>query len=133
MGRTKPPYAPEFRAAAARLAKSSGQPLRATAEHLGVSVEALRAWVKQADIDAGEREGLTTDERAELARLRREVRVLRMERDLLKNRRSPGHLLLIEKLRSDTVAAPERSGRWLTGASEPVKNMVRGWLRTCEW
>jgi transposase len=84
MARTKPPYAPEFRAEAARLAKTSGQPLRVTAEHLGVSVEALRAWVKQADVDAGEREGLTTDERSELARLRREVRVLRMERDLLK-------------------------------------------------
>jgi transposase len=84
MGRTEPPYAPEFRAEAARLAKTSGQPLRATAEHLGVSVEALRAWVKQAAVDAGEREGLTTDERAELARLRREVRVLRMERDPLK-------------------------------------------------
>ena len=84
MGRTKPPYAPEFRAEAARLARTSGQPLRATAEHLGVSVEALRAWVKQAAVDAGEQEGLTTDERAELARLRREVRVLRMERDLLK-------------------------------------------------
>jgi transposase len=84
MGRTKPPYAPEFRAEAARLAKASGQPLRATAEHLGVSVEALRAWVKQAEVDGGEREGLTSEERAELARLRREVRVLRMERDLLK-------------------------------------------------
>jgi transposase len=84
MGRTKPPYAPEFRSEAARLAKTSGQPLRATAEHLGVSVEALRAWVKQADVDAGERDGLTTDERAELTRLRRENRVLRMERDLLK-------------------------------------------------
>jgi len=84
MGRTKPPYAPEFRAEAARLATTSGQPLRATAEHLGVSVEALRAWVKQAEVDDGEREGLTSEERAELARLRREVRVLRMERDLLK-------------------------------------------------
>ncbi len=84
MGRTKPPYAPEFRVEAARLAKTSGQPLRATAEHLGVSVEALRTWTKQADIDAGQREGLTTEERAELTRLRRENRVLRMERDLLK-------------------------------------------------
>ena len=84
MARTKPPYAPEFRAEAAQLAMTSGQPLRATAEHVGVSVEALRAWVKQAQVDGGQREGLTTEERAELARLRREVRVLRMERDLLK-------------------------------------------------
>jgi hypothetical protein len=39
----------------------------------------------------------------------------------------------MEKLPSGTVAPPERSGRQLTGASEPVKNMVRGWVRTCEW
>src|SRR5262249_33067446 len=84
MGRTKPPYAPAFRAEAARLAKTSGQPLRATAEHVGVSVEALRARVKQASLDAGEQDRLTTGERAERARLRREVRVLRMERALLK-------------------------------------------------
>jgi transposase len=47
-------------------------------------VEALREWRKQAEIDTGELEGLTTEERAELAWLRRENRVLRMERDLLK-------------------------------------------------
>ena len=84
MGRTRPPYAPEFRAEAVRLAKTSGQPLRATAEHLGVSIEALRAWIKQSDVDAGQREGLTTEEREELRRLRRENHVLRMERDILK-------------------------------------------------
>lgn len=83
MGRTKPPYAPEFRAEAVRLAKTSGQPLRATAEHVGVSIEALRAWIKQADVDGGQRDGLTTEEREELRRLRRENHVLRMERDIL--------------------------------------------------
>jgi transposase len=84
MGRTRPPYTPEFRVEAVRLARTSGQPLRATAEHLGVSTEALRAWVKQGAIDTGEREGLTTEERAELSRLRRENHVLRMERDILR-------------------------------------------------
>ena len=44
----------------------------------------MRRWVAQAEIDAGTRQGLTTDERAELARLRRENRVLREERDILK-------------------------------------------------
>ena len=67
-----------------RLAKTSGQPLRATAEHVGVSIEALRAWIKQSDVDGGQREGLTTEEREELRRLRRENHVLRMERDILK-------------------------------------------------
>ena len=43
-----------------------------------------RLWVKQAEIDAGRRDGLTTDERAELARLRREIAVLREEREILK-------------------------------------------------
>jgi transposase-like protein len=54
------------------------------ARDLGVSVETLRAWVKQDDIDGGRRDGLTTEERAELVQLRRENRVLKMERDILK-------------------------------------------------
>ena len=82
-GRTHRPYPPEFRAEAVRLARTAGQPLRVTAQELGVSVEALREWVKQGAIDAGEAEGLTTEERAELGRLRREVRVPREEREIL--------------------------------------------------
>ena len=83
-GKTHAPYAAGFKAEAVRLARTSGQPLRMTAEHLGVSTEALREWVKQGAIDGGEREGLTTEEREELRRLRRENHVLRMERDILK-------------------------------------------------
>jgi len=84
MGRTRPPYAPEFRAEAVRLARTSGRPLREIAEDLGCSLESLRHWVKQSKIDAGEREGLTTDEREELRRLRKENRLLREEREILK-------------------------------------------------
>ena len=84
MARTHAPYAAEFKAEAVRLFRTSGQTLRATAEHLGVSAEALREWVKQSAVDAGEQPGLTTEEREELRRLRRENQVLRMERDILK-------------------------------------------------
>ena len=51
---------------------------------LGVSPDTLRAWVKQTEIDAGHRGGLTTDERQELGRLRREVKRLQEEREILK-------------------------------------------------
>lgn len=85
MPRTRPPYPPEFREEAVRLARESGKPTAQIARDLGVSYESLRHWVKQADLDAGRRaDGLTTEEREELRRLRRENRVLRMEREILK-------------------------------------------------
>lgn len=84
-GKTRPPYPPEFRAEAIALARSSGKSQRAIAEDLGISTETLRQWLKQADLDAGVRhDGLTTNEREELARLRRENRILREEREILK-------------------------------------------------
>ena len=58
--------------------------LARVARDLAVSQDTLRAWVRQAEIDGGRRDGLTTDERAEVTQLRRENRVLKMERELLK-------------------------------------------------
>ncbi len=84
MGKTRPPYRAEFKEEAVRLAKGSGKPVAQTARELGVSYETLRHWIEQSEIDSGERQGLTTDEREELARLRRENRVLQQEREILK-------------------------------------------------
>jgi transposase len=78
------PYPPEFRREAVELYRRSGRSLIEIAEDLGVSTETLRIWTRQAAVDAGRSEGLTTEEREELRRLRREVRVLREERDILK-------------------------------------------------
>lgn len=79
-----PQYPPEFEAEAVRLVRSSGRSIPQIAKELGISDNSLRNWAKQADIDQGEREGLTTEEREELRRLRREVKVLKQERDFLK-------------------------------------------------
>src|SRR5690349_3080520 len=83
MPRTHRPYPPEFRAEAVRLARGSEKPQPALAADLGVSAEALRHWLRQADADDGRgRPGdLTTDEREEL---RRENHVLKQEREILK-------------------------------------------------
>jgi len=84
MPRTRPPYGPSFWADAVRLTREPGNTIRSVARDLGVSYEGLRRYVHQANVDAGAAEGLTSEERAELVRLRRENRTLRMEREILK-------------------------------------------------
>jgi len=87
-------YSPEFKEEAVGLVHSSDEkyPVAKIARDLDVSAETLRKWVNQAQIDAGERDGLTTEERQELRRLRKEVKVLKEEREILKKRQrsSPG-------------------------------------------
>ena len=84
-----PPHPPEFRRRAVELAREVDEhgnrvhPIARLARDLKISESCLRTWLARAVVDEGRREGLTTNERKELVELRRENRVLRMERDLL--------------------------------------------------
>jgi transposase len=79
-------FTPEFRAEAVRLCKVGDRNISQVAKDLDLTENSLREWVKRADIDAGQGspDALTTAEREELTRLRRENRRLTMERDILK-------------------------------------------------
>ena len=84
MAKSRPPYPPEFRQQMVELVRSGRNPEELSRE-FEPSAQAIRNWVRQADLDEGRRsDGLTTEEREELSRLRRENRVLRQEREILK-------------------------------------------------
>jgi transposase len=97
-----PPYSEAFKREAVQLSKTSGRSLAQLAEELGVSRGSLANWVSQADVDGGQAQGLTTDERDELRRLRREVKVLAEEREILKW--------------AICFAPPESGGAWVSRA-----------------
>jgi transposase len=83
MPRTRPPYPKEFRKQIVALAQSGRSP-KELAEEFEPSEATIRHWLKQADIDIGTRsDGPTTAERDELRRLRKELRRLKQERDIL--------------------------------------------------
>src|SRR5262245_54361086 len=86
MPKSHPPSPEAFRADAVALVQRSGKPIAEVAADLGVSGESLRKWMQQAKVDAGEGPpgALTTDEREELRRLRRENKTLQMEREILR-------------------------------------------------
>ncbi len=77
-------FTKEFKDDAVAMVLDEGRTIADVARSLGIGATSLGNWVRQARIDRGEREGLTTDEREELAELRREVSRLRTERELLK-------------------------------------------------
>ena len=82
--KTRPPYPPEFRARIIELVRAGRTP-EDLAREFEPSAQCIRNWVRQADLDSGKRtDGLTTEEREELVKLRRENRVLREEREILK-------------------------------------------------
>lgn len=83
-GRTRPPYAPEYRGRVVELVRA-GRPISELAREFEVTGNSIRNWVKRAGLDDGRRtDGLTSEEREELNRLRRENRVLREEKEILK-------------------------------------------------
>ncbi|MGD0083294.1 MAG: transposase [Acidimicrobiales bacterium] len=77
-------FSKEFKAEVVELVRQPGNTAGSVARDLELTETAVREWVRQADVDSGRRDGLTTAEREELARLRKENRVLREERDILK-------------------------------------------------
>src|SRR5882724_1259679 len=84
MPKSRPPYPPEFRQRIIELVRKGRAP-ESLAEQFEPSAQTIRNWLAQADRDAGQRsDGLTTDEREELRRLRRENKTLREEREILK-------------------------------------------------
>ena len=77
-------FTPEFKGQTVELVRTSGKSVGEVCRDLDLTETAVRRWVAQTDIDAGRRDGLTTAEREELSRLRRENRVLCKEREILR-------------------------------------------------
>ena len=77
-------YPEEFRRESVRLVLTTDKSMAEVSRDLGNNYKTLGNWVRQERVDRGERDGLSTEEREEMARLRREVKRLTMERDLLK-------------------------------------------------
>ena len=99
-------FTAEFKAETVELVRTSGKPIGQVCRDLDLTETAVRRWVLQAEIDAGKRPGLTTAERAELAELRRENRVLREEREILKKQRPSSR----GRRRDEPVPAHRRRG-----------------------
>ena len=81
--RSRRQFTKEFKAETVALIRSSAKPITQICRDMGLSESTVQRWVAQAEIDTGQRDGLTSAEREELSRLRREMRVVREERDVL--------------------------------------------------
>jgi transposase len=81
--RSRRQFTREFKAATVALIRSWAKPVAQICRDMGLSESTVQRWVAQAKVDNGQRAGLTTAEREELSHLRREIRVVREERDVL--------------------------------------------------
>jgi|ERR1700722_12482192 transposase len=88
----RPPYPPEVRERAVRMVfdhqgeySSQWKAIESIAAKLSINHETLRIWVRRAETDAGERPGLTTDERTQIQELQKEVKELRRANEILKS------------------------------------------------
>jgi transposase len=81
--RSRQRFSEEFRAETVALVRPSGRPIADVCRELGIGESTVYRWLVQAEIDAGQRDGLTSAERDEMARLRRELRIVQEERDIL--------------------------------------------------
>lgn len=86
MKRARRTHSPEFKSETVALVRTGGRSVAQVAEELDLADSVVRAWLQQSDVDAGKGPmgALTTAEKEELSQLRREVKVLRMEREILK-------------------------------------------------
>jgi transposase len=82
--RSRRSFTPEFKAEVVELCRAGDRSIGQVARDLDLTETSVRKWIAQADIDTGLRDGLTSAERDEISRLRKEVRVLREDRDILK-------------------------------------------------
>jgi transposase len=121
-------YPAEFRSRMVELVRSGKSP-EALAKEFEPTAQTIRNWLAQADRDEGRRsDGLTTAERDDLIRLKRENRQLREEREILKNSLAAAAACGARNSVSNRMVRDEGSGRVLFGAPlSPLKNVVRGW------
>lgn len=77
-------YSASFKAGAVNLVKQQGRSVPQAATELGISQTALRRWIEADDVEDGTKEGLTAAEKSEIRELKRELQIVKMERDILK-------------------------------------------------
>ena len=130
-------FSSEYKAEVVKLIEDGGKSLGQVARDLDLTETAVRRWVAQSETDAGRGEGklLSTDEREELTRLRRENRQLRMEREVLKNPPPavPAPVVGETRVQLHSPVCPRAEAVSFLVALTPLKNMAQGQLRICVW